>query len=72
VAKMCRLKCYVVAKEGGKMADFYYNSHILGTKLQAYLFDPKIKAEDVATPTNSSPTKYMEISLERIKEVPNS
>jgi hypothetical protein len=30
---MCGLKCYVVAKEGGEIIDFYHDSHILGTKL---------------------------------------
>jgi hypothetical protein len=71
VLKMYRLKCYVVAKEGGKMANFYYDSHILGTKLQAYLFDPNIEAEDVSTPDRTS-TEYMKISPERIEELPNS
>jgi hypothetical protein len=70
VLKMCGLKCYVVAKEGGEMADFYYDSHILGTKLQAYLFDPDIEAEDVSTPDSTS-TEYMEISPEIIEELPN-
>jgi hypothetical protein len=70
VANLLGLKCYIVAKEGGEMADFYYNSHILGTKQQAYLFDPDIEAEDVSTPDSNS-TEYMEISPERIEELPN-
>jgi hypothetical protein len=71
VLKMCGLKYYVVAKEGGKMADFYYDSHILGTKLQAYLFDPDIEAKDVSIPDSTS-TEYMEISPEIIEELPNA
>jgi hypothetical protein len=68
---MCGLKCYVVAKEGGEIADFYHDSHILGTKLQAYLFDPAIEAEDVSTLGDLSPDEYMEILPLRIEEVPN-
>jgi len=67
---MCGLKCYTIAKEGSEIVDFYHNSHILGTKLQAYLFDPAIKAEDVGTPRDS-PDEYMEILLVRIEEVLN-
>jgi hypothetical protein len=44
----------------------------LGTKLQAYLFDLAIEAEDVGTPRDLSPNEEMEISLVRIEEVPNS
>jgi hypothetical protein len=44
----------------------------LGTKLQAYLFDPDIEAEDVGTPGDLSPDEYMEILPIRIEEVPNS
>jgi hypothetical protein len=69
---MCGLKCYVIAKEGGEIADFYHDFHILGTKLQAYLFDLAIEAEDVGTPRDLSPNEEMEISLVRIEEVPNS
>jgi hypothetical protein len=68
---MCGLKCYVVAKEGGEIADFYHDSYILGTKLQAYLFDPDIEAKDVGTPGDLSPDEYMEILPIRIEEVPN-
>jgi hypothetical protein len=69
---MCGLKCYVVAKEGGEIADFYHDSHILGTKMQAYLFDPAIEAEDVSIPRDLSLDEYMKISPVRIEEVPNS
>jgi hypothetical protein len=69
---MCGLKCYVVAKEGGEIADFYHDSYILGTKLQAYLFDPDIEAKDVGTPGDLSPDEYMEILPIRIEEVLNS
>jgi hypothetical protein len=69
---MCGLKCYVVGKEGSEIANFYHDSHILGTKLQAYLFDSAIEAEDVGTLGDLSPNEYMEISLVRIEELPNS
>jgi hypothetical protein len=69
---MCGLKCYIVGKEGGEIADFYHDSHILGTKLQAYFFDSAIKVEDVGTPGDLIPNEYMEISPVRIEEVPNS
>jgi hypothetical protein len=70
-AQMCGLKCYVVAKKGGEIAGFQYYSHILGTLLQAYLFDLAIEAEDIGTPEDLSPNEYMEISPEKIEEVPN-
>jgi hypothetical protein len=71
-AQICGLKCYVVAKEGGEIVDFYHDSHILGTKLQAYLFDPAIEVQDVGTSGDLSPDEYMEISRVRIEEVPKS
>ena len=69
---MCRLKCYVVTKEGGEIANFYHDSHILEIKLQAYLFNPAIEVEDVGTLGDLSPNEYMEILLVRIEEVLNS
>ena len=60
---MCGLKCYIVAKEGGKITNFYHDFHILGTKLQAYLFDPAIEAEDVGTPGDLSPSSIWRYSL---------
>jgi hypothetical protein len=68
---MYRFKCYIIAKNGGKVADFYYDSHILGSKLQAYLFDPTTKATDAGTLEDLNPNEYIDISPEIIEDVPN-
>jgi hypothetical protein len=53
------------------VADFYYDSHILGSKLQAYLFDPTTKATDAGTLEDLNPNEYIDISPEIIEDVPN-
>lgn len=70
VMQMYGMKSYVVTVINGEHhAEYYFDSYLLGTKLQANLFDPTInpkEAERLRSPTSFD---FLAQQLEEFEEV---